>query len=277
MKNLKPRPRFTDYESNIKPIWIKPEGSSPYSIMVATPVHSDVSIHYTQALLELQKECMRKKIGVQFVIMKSSLVTHGRNLCVASFLSSDCTHLLFVDSDIDFQASSIFKMIEKDKEVMSIPYPLKTMMWDKGFDSIKNGEIKTEDDLKRSMNTYPMKVENPKDIIMDKGVIEVTHSPTGCMLIKRNVFEKMIIHYPDRNVIQKTVINGKFVDKPNFWNFFDCLHDPVTKTYMGEDFAFCKLWKDIGGKCYAYIADDIWHIGEHQYMGKFADELINNK
>jgi hypothetical protein len=22
---------------------------------------------------------------------------------------------------------------------------------------------------------------------------------------------------------------------------------------LGEDFAFCKLWKDIGGKCYALI------------------------
>ena len=277
MTNLKPRPTPPDYESNIKPIWMKPEGLSPYSIMVATPVHSDVSIHYTQALLELQKECMKRKVGVQFVIMKSSLVTHGRNLCVASFLDSQCSHLLFVDSDIDFKASSIFKMLEKDKDIICIPYPLKTMMWDKGMDSIKKGSIKTEDDLKRSMNTYPMRVENPNDIIIDDGVIEVTHSPTGCMLIKRKVIQDMIKHYPDKGIVQKTVLNGKYVEKPNLWNFFDCLHDPETKTYLGEDFAFCKLWKDIGGKCHAYIKDDIWHIGEHQYMGKFADELINNK
>jgi hypothetical protein len=119
-----------------------------------------------------------------------------------------------------------------------------------------------------------MRVEDHNDIIVQNGVIEVTHSPTGCMLIKRRVFDKLIQHYPDKEIIQKTVINGQYVTKPHLWNFFDCLHDPVEKTYLGEDFAFCKLWRDIGGKCYAFIDDPIAHIGEHQYEGRFADELI---
>jgi hypothetical protein len=58
------------------------------------------------------------------------------------------------------------------------------------------------------------------------------------------------------------------------WNFFDTIHDPKTKTYLGEDFSFCKLWTEIGGKCHAFIDDPIAHIGEHQYEGRFADELI---
>jgi hypothetical protein len=61
------------------------------------------------------------------------------------------------------------------------------------------------------------------------------------------------------------------------WNFFDCIHDPETKTYLGEDFSFCKLWKDIGGKCHAYITDKIVHVGEHQYEGRFVDELKPSK
>ena len=115
------------------------------------------------------------------------------------------------------------------------------------------------------------------DIKVNKGIIEVTDSPTGCMLIKREVIEKMIEKYPEKQIVQKTVINGKYVDKPNMWNFFDTLHDPKEKTYNGEDFAFCKLWRDIGGKCYAYINDAIVHVGEHQYQGKFHDELISAK
>jgi hypothetical protein len=94
------------------------------------------------------------------------------------------------------------------------------------------------------------------------------------MLIKREVFDKMIKHYPDKGIVQKTVINGEYVNRPHLWNFFDCIHDPETKTYLGEDFSFCKLWKDIGGKCHAFIDDPIMHIGEHQYSGRFADELI---
>ena len=271
LKELKVKPEA--YEKSVIPMWKPDNGQSEYSIMVATPVHSECSIHYTQALLELQQLCIKNKIKVTFSLVKSSLVTQGRNLCVAGFLESDFTHLLFIDSDIYFKADSIMEMLKKDKEVLSIPYPLKTMMWDKLYKKIQEGKIEQSSDLKKWLNTYPMKVENYEDIQIDNGVMEVTHSPTGCMMIKRVVFDKMIKAYPDKNIIQKTVINGEYVDRPNLWNFFDTLHDPVTKTYMGEDFAFCKRWKDIGGKCYAYVNDTIIHVGEHQYEGCFADEL----
>ena len=80
---------------NHEPIWFGKEtrptepsdikGLKPYSIMVATPVHSDVSIHYTQSLLELQKWCIKNHVWLEFNIMKSSLVTQGRNMCVSAF------------------------------------------------------------------------------------------------------------------------------------------------------------------------------------------------
>ena len=269
------------YNKAVTPLWKPTTGQfklelekAPYSIFVATPVHSECSIHYTQALIELQKLCFSKNIPVTFQLMKSSLVTQGRNLCVASFLESNLTHMLFIDSDIYFHAESIIKMIEKDKDILSIPYPLKSIMWDKALERIKAGQIKTMKDLKKAFNTYPMKLHNNNNVDIVDGVMEVTHSPTGCMMIKRSVFDKMIKAYPDKGIVQKTVINGQYVDKPNMWNFFDCIHDPVTKTYLGEDFSFCKLWTDIGGKCHAYIMDPIVHIGEHSYEGCFYDELI---
>ena len=267
---------LTEYEKRIKPIWIKNTGQrkSKLSLFVATPVHSDCSIHYAQGLLELQKMCMEKKVDIQFQLLKSSLVTQGRNLCVSGFLESGMTHMLFIDSDILVNAETVFKMIDRDKDIISVPYPLKTFNWGKAFEAIKKGDIKKPSDIQKWTNSYPMRVANTNDIVVDKGVIEVTHSPTGCMMIKREVFDKMIKHYPDKGIVQKTVINGEYVNRPHLWNFFDCIHDPETKTYLGEDFSFCKLWKDIGGKCHAFIDDPIMHIGEHQYKGRFADELI---
>ena len=282
--NIKPMPRVVDGAKKVTPMWKTDTGQtktvelkynkSPYRIFVATPVHDQCSIHYAQGLLEFQQLCFKKNVEVTFQIMKSSLVTQGRNLCVSGFLESNCTHMLFVDSDILFNAESIFKMIERDKDVIAIPYPLKTLMWDKAFRKMQDGEIKKPDDIRKWLHTYPMKIENPNDVNVERGVIEVTHSPTGCMLIKRQVFDKMIKAYPDKQIVQKTVINGEYVDKPHMWNFFDTIHDPETKTYLGEDFSFCKLWREIGGKCYAFIDDPIAHIGEHQYQGRFADELI---
>ena len=268
-----------------KPIWfdkkeIKHTELQPkqVAIFVATPVHSTVSIHYTQAVLEFQKQCMKNNILVMFQLMKSSLVTQGRNLCVSGFMESDSTHLLFIDSDIDFNFSSIFKMIQSDKDVISVPYPLKTMVWDKAWNKIKSGEIKNVTDLeKKGFYTYPMKVDNDTDIKIKDGIIEVTHSPTGCMLIKREVIEKMIRAYPNTEIIQNTIINGELMKRPFLYNLFDTWYDPKTKTYTGEDFAFCKKWKDIGGKCHAIITERITHVGEHQYRGCFGDELIKTK
>ena len=62
-------------------------------------------MHYTQAVLKFQQDCILRKILVSFTLMKSSLVTQGRNLCVAEMLNHEdgYTHLLFIDSDIDFQ------------------------------------------------------------------------------------------------------------------------------------------------------------------------------
>ena len=126
-----------------KPIWFdKPEekvteinvgDASPYKIMVCTPCHSDTSMHYTQAVLKFQQECMMKKIMVSFTLLKSSLVTQGRNLCVAETLNhpDNYTHLLFIDSDIDFEFSTIEKMLKADKDVISCPYPMKMLDWDK--------------------------------------------------------------------------------------------------------------------------------------------------
>ena len=264
-----------------KTLWVKPKeelkSETGTRIFIATPVHSDVSMHYTQALLESQQACFVKKYHTQFNMMKSSLVTQGRNLCVSGFLESDCTHMLFIDSDIYFQAKTIFKMLDADKDVIGVPYPLKTLLWDKTWKKLQEGRINSAEDIRKSLHCYPMKVENSKNITVDEGIMEVTDAPTGCMLIKRNVFEKMIKAYPEKEIIQKTVINGEQIQRPNMWNFFDTVHDPATKTFLGEDFAFCALWRNIGGKCFAYINDNIVHVGEHQYNGRFSDELIINQ
>ena len=252
--------------------------ASPHKVMVCTPCHSDVSMHYCQAVLKFQQACWAKKIGCSFTLLKSSLVTQGRNLCVAEMLSHEdkYTHLLFIDSDIDFNAETIFKMLDLDKDIIGVPYPMKTLSWDKIWRRVnfKEDAVKNANDLAKAGFTFPVKVGNHDLITVDKGLMELTHAPTGCMLIKREVLEKMIKEYPHLEIYQPTNINGKEVKKDNMYNLFDTLHDPVTKRYFGEDFGFCQRWMDIGGKVYAYIDDYITHVGEYSYCGRFKDDLL---
>ena len=155
---------------------------SPHKIMVCTPCHSDVSMHYTQAVLKFQMECWQKKIMVSFTLLKSSLVTQGRNLCVAEMLNGpeNYTHLLFIDSDIDFKANTIFKMLEKDKDIISCPYPMKDLNWDKMWrrTTIKENAVTNAEELATAGHTFPVKVKDPHSITVDKGVVELTHAPT---------------------------------------------------------------------------------------------------
>ena len=263
---------------NNKPIWIEHEEKivDRIHLHVATPVHSEVSIHYTQSLLEPQKQCWKRKMRCTFQLMKSSLVTQGRNLCVSGFLENkDATHLLFIDSDIAFEPQSVFTLLEKQKEIISMVYPMKTLNMKKLIKKVQEGKVIDEVRAHSAALTYPVRLTDDHDEVrINDGVIEADHMPTGFMLIQRNVFNKLIKAYPEKKIKQKTIINGEFADRPHFWNFFDTHFDPKTSSYLGGDFAFCLLWKKIGGKCFVYINDYITHVGEYQYTGRLSDEMV---
>ena len=265
-----------------KPIWMNkktevPNVSKLPSIFVATPVHSECSIHYTQALLAFQQKCMSNGILVSFTLLKSSLVTQGRNLCVNTFMEESIkhpySHMLFIDSDIEFSFETIMKLIAADKDIVAAPYPLKDLDWEKIAKRIKHKNITDGNTMSKQGFTWPLKLEGKNEVTVIGGVAEVTHAPTGCMLIKREVFEKMIQELPELKINQPTVINGKMVEKEFMYNFFDCYHEPETKKYYGEDFGFCKRWAEIGGKCHILVDEYITHIGEYRFTGRLMDDL----
>ena len=279
-----------------KPIWFKKEvdeinvsngdvkidtGNIDFKnvkLLVATPVHSEVSIHYAESLLTLQGMGHSLGLVIDFLLLKSSLVTQGRNLCVSNFLNKkEYTHMIFIDSDISFDPSSVLKLLRCDKDVVSIPYPMKTINWNKVHGRIQEQKDININDLSRSGFMYPIKVEDQQSITVSKGIMEVTHAPTGFMLIKKEAILKMIEKYPHLKIKQPTIINGETKDTENLWNFFDTWFDQETNKYYGEDFAFCQKFRDIGGKCYCYVDDFITHVGEYSFEGKFVDELINTR
>jgi hypothetical protein len=242
----------------------------PISIFVATPVHSDVSIHYFKACLEFQKECFVRKIPVMFQVMKSSLVTQGRQLCVSGFMESSCTHMLFIDSDISFNFKMIERMINYDKEICLVPYPIKGTDHDKVKARILAGETLSPHLLG---NQYTMSVPDPTNVKVVNGFIEVERGPAGCMLIKKEVIEKLIKEYPEFTINQHTLIDGKLVKRKHMYNFFDTYWNKDDKTYTGEDFYFCKLCKHAGIKMYALVDEYISHHGEYSYTGRLLDEF----
>ena len=202
----------SDYEKATEPLW--KENKDQYKdieVFVATPVHSEVSIHYTQALIEFQQECFKKKLKVSFHLIKSSLVTQGRNLSVAGFLESKATHLLFIDSDIYFQGKSIFAMLKADKDIISVPYPLKTLMWEKAFAKMQQGLIKSPDDIRRALHTYPMKVPDPNNSLKNPTMIKIAAYPNAFPIPSRNDFHGP---FPNANASNRPIMIQLVIIRP---------------------------------------------------------------
>ena len=160
-------------------------------------------------------------------------------------------------------------MLAADKDIILTPYPIKDFNTEKALKKIKEG---SNLDLKFIANQYTvglidnfLKVEN--------GIAEIERGPAGCMLIKREVFIKLIEKYPNRIIKQHTLMAGKPVLKENLYNFFDTFWNEKDNTYTGEDFYFCKLCTDAGFKIYALVDEYITHHGNFGYTGRLIDDF----
>jgi hypothetical protein len=112
------------------------------------------------------------------------------------------------------------------------------------------------------------------DYVTDDHFVEVAEAPTGFMCIKRQVFPKMMAAYPQLNYVPDGPPNNP--EAPYYWLFFDCMVDPDTGRYLSEDYAFCRRWRDIGGKVYADLDSRLGHLGQHLYGGNLAESLRQN-
>ena len=240
----------------------------PNSLFVVTPCMGTLVLSYVKAVLELQAICLSKKIDVKFHMVQSSLVTQGRNLCVQAFLTSHCSHMLFIDSDIEFDPPSIPTMMDHNKDIVLTPYPMKIFDWDKARKLSSRSGKPIED----CPHYFCLEFPDKNKIESKDGLCEIVKGPAGCMLIKREVFDKMMKAYPKMKIKQKQLVNGLMSTSENVWNFFDTDFNPETGVFLGEDYAFCKRWTDIGGKIYANVDAYITHYGTHGFRGRFIDE-----
>ena len=240
-------------------------------LFVATPCYDTLMLDYVKSILDLQKEFFINKIQITFQMMKSSLVTQGRNLCVSGFLNSTAESMCFIDSDISFSVRSIIRLMNSPYEVCLVPYPMKTLDAHK---FVKDNERRPSDHPDTKGSIFPIELPDAGEIHVKNGFCEIKRGPAGCMMIKRSALEKMIKHYPELTILQKTLINGEMINRPHYYNFFDTHWDIKTKTYSGEDFNFCKLWRDMGGKIFALVDEEISHVGQKLYRGKLMHEFI---
>ena len=98
-------------------------------IFIATPMYGGQNYgFYLQSLLQLNNVLREAEIECTMSFMfNESLITRGRNALAHGFLKTDCTHLFFIDADIQFHAPDVLQMIKEDKDVICGIYPKKDL------------------------------------------------------------------------------------------------------------------------------------------------------
>jgi hypothetical protein len=258
-------------------IQIKTEELRKKSLFVATPMYGGMNHGlYMKACLDLQGMCIQYGINIKFsFLFNESLITRARNYLVDEFLHrSDCTHMLFIDSDINFNPQDVIAMLALDKDVIGGPYPKKALKWA----SVKKAVLRKPDIephmLEKVTGDY---VFNPVKGTAQFSVsepLEVLEIGTGFMMINRDVFPKMEEAYPQLRYKPDHVGQQHFDGSRYIHAFFDTIIDTADSAtgggsdrYLSEDYMFCQLWRKIGGSIWLCPWMRTQHIGTYHFQG----------
>lgn len=244
------------------------------NVMFATPCYiSAVSMNYVTSIFSLAVACQR--IGMRSILHmhSESLVTRGRNMIVLKFLSEEkFTHLFWIDSDIVFSSDMVFRLLRADRDVVAGVYPLKSMNWP--VEGVPAGTTRQQFETRYTnyaFNPIHHKIAPIGPYVDEDGFFEVSEASNGFMVIKRHVFTKMMAHYPELNYVPDGPPNNPQAHL--YWRFFDCMVDPDSGRYLSEDYAFCRRWRDMGGKIFADLHSKLQHVGQHVFNGDLEESM----
>jgi len=250
-------------------ISIKKEELQKKRLFVATPMYGG-QCHglYMKACLDLQSLCMAYNIQIKFsFLFNESLITRARNYLADEFLRSDCTHLLFLDSDIHFNPQDVIALLALDKEVIGGPYPKKAIKWKSVKKAIEKNPDIDAGLLEKVTGDY---VFNPVKGTAQFSVtepLEVMEIGTGFMMIDRVVFPKFEAAYPELKYKPDHVGQANFDGTRYIHAYFDTVIDKQSERYLSEDYMFCQWWRNIGGKIYLCPWMKTTHIGTYHFQG----------
>jgi hypothetical protein len=245
-------------------------------LFVATPMYGGMAHGlYIKSCLDLQNVMSKYGIETKFsFLFNESLITRARNYLVDEFLRSECTHLLFIDSDINYNAQDVVALMALDKDVIGGPYPKKAINWENVAKAARQHPDMEPQELEKLVGQYVFNVVKGTKSFSVTEPLEVMEIGTGFMLVKREVFDKMKdaypnIHYKPDHVGQKNFDGSRYIHA-----YFDTVIDykeSITgggsDRYLSEDYMFCQMWRKIGGQIYLCPWMKTQHVGTYAFSG----------
>jgi hypothetical protein len=194
-----------------------------------------------------------RQLGIDWTVetmTNESLISRARNTLTAKFLhTKESTHLMFIDADIGWEPWHLLVMLNAQKDVIGGLYPMKSLP------------------IKWCVNGIPDAEQNDPS-----GLIEVTKTGTGFLLIKRDVFDKLNAH-----PAVKSFTNDIGLD-PVLNIYMKTYFDTAVREnrYYSEDWTFCENWRDIGGQVWVDKRVLLKHTGTYVFDYQTQDKLYQD-
>ncbi len=242
-------------------------------LVIGTPCYGGlVTSLFTTSLMRLQHACAQKgDIDLSVNLMSGdALITRARQNVVAHFLSTPATHLLFVDADISFDPTQVFRLLDFNADLAAGVYPTKRIDWGKVGLLAKAGM----GNLDSASLSYVLEFEDPAKIESKNGFAKVRYAGTGFMMVKRETLIKMIEAYPELRYSREHQAEDPLVG--NKWRsaLFNCFVEKETGVYLSEDYSFCHRWTDLGGEVWVDLQSRLSHSGTMTFYGNAATQFV---
>jgi hypothetical protein len=193
-----------------------------------------------------------RQLGIDWTVetmTNESLISRARNTLTAKFLSNpESTHLMFIDADIGWEPWHLLVMLNRRVDVIGGLYPMKSLP------------------VKWCVNGIPGQPEGAD------GLVEVTKTGTGFMLIKRDVFEKLDQHPAVRPFNNDIGLDAAL--NTHMKTYFDTA--VRENRYYSEDWTFCENWRDLGGHIYIDKRVLLRHVGTYVFDGNTQQQLYQD-
>lgn len=250
-------------------------------LFIATPMYGGMCTgQYMRSMCELTAYCQLHQIHMQtYFIYNESLITRARNELADYFLNqTDCTHLMFIDSDIGFNAKDVIALMalqsenpeDDDYDIISGPYPKKCISWEKVIEAVNKG---AGDEDPSNLENYigdfvfnPVVKDEAYQVALDAPV-EISEAGTGFMMIRRSTLERFRDAYPELKYRPDNPRSLDWTPDKRVHAFFDTVIEEGTDRYLSEDFMFCHYARNKGMKVWLCPWMRMIHFGTYAFNG----------
>lgn len=233
---------------------------------------------FARATADLAAACTHYGIGLQFYYMfNESLITRARNYCVDEFMRSGCTHMLFIDADIGFDAQDVIAMLalqsdESEYDILCATYPKKCIAWEKIKTAVDRGFADKDPNLLENfVGDYVVNFKPGQTSFNIGQPAEVLEAGTGFMMIRRKTFEKFVEAFPQYLYKPDHVRSANFDGSREITQFFQAEIDPKSKRYLSEDYWFCQKIQEMNLKTWICPWIGLKHAGAYVFGGSLKD------